>query len=64
MKPHTQSLSDSYALGHRPNGALTCTVVVLKPQLSMFAFMNKIVCCCTYFTVYLNTCSIGSFIYI
>lgn len=61
---HTLSLCDSHAVVHRPNGALTSyTVVVLKPQMSMFVFMNKIVLCSyihLFFTVDLNTC-IGSF---
>jgi len=37
---------DSHAVVHRPNGALTSsTVMVLKPQLSTFTYMNNIVCC-------------------
>jgi hypothetical protein len=37
---------DLHGVVHRPNGALTpCTVVVQKPQVFQFAFMNKIICC-------------------
>lgn len=51
MMPHTISL-DSHVVVYRPNGALTsCTVVVLKLQLSMFVFMSKIVCC-SYFHLF------------